>query len=212
MKSELTQTSFSLGDDKPEYISENHRQMAEASRFNSGDRSHLVSDLKEAVKKSSITFGKEPVNYKTVAQESMEYKGNPLNFEERKNEITEMTRTLRKHNFTLGDDRVEYITDYQRGYKPMSKEVYQQHNDSKANMIKLKSDLRKNHFVLGHEKVNYLTDTQEALRIAEGFGKATSTEGESYGLEVQKNIQRAKEMKQALQKTSYVIGDDYEYR
>ena len=49
--------------------------MAEAEHFNS-DPSLLFTDLKEANKKSSITFGREEVNYKSVAHESMEYKGN----------------------------------------------------------------------------------------------------------------------------------------
>ena len=69
-------------------------------------------------------------------------------------------------------------------------------------MKSIKADLRATHWTFGNEKVQYLTDTKEALKLAEGQCRAD---------EVLKNIERAKQMKADLQKTSYVIGNDADY-
>lgn len=48
-----------------------------------------------------------------------------------------------------------------------------------------------------------MSDTHEALRSAEGESRAS---------DVRQNLLRAKQMKQELQKTSYIIGTDDEYK
>jgi hypothetical protein len=191
-----------VGDDKPEYESINHLAMAEAEHF-TGGRSHIFSDLKEAIKRSSITFGREPTNYTTVMREATEYKGNPYNFKQIREEITSMKANLRKHNFSLGDDPVDYTSDYTRGYGSIGADHYRSAGQHREAMQKIKADLRATHWVFGQEKVNYMSDTHEALKMAEGKARAD---------EVQRNIARAKQMKLELQKTSYVIGNDDDYQ
>ena len=115
MKAELTVTNFSLGDEKPEYESVNHAAMAAAETFKGTGKVEMNKDVKEAVKKSSIHFGNESVEYKTVGQESMAYHGNLNNFSKLKEEVKEMTATLRQHNFSFGDEKVLYQSDYNRG-------------------------------------------------------------------------------------------------
>ena len=119
-----------------------------------------------------------------------------------------MTKTLRKHNFNFGDDVIDYTSDYQRGYGAIDNNSYLSAGKAREHMIELKKDLRKTHFSFGNDKTNYVSDTQSALR-----GPSLGSDGNSYNRanEVQKNIARAKQMKQELQKTSYVIGDDEEY-
>ena len=42
-----------------------------------------------------------------------------------KEEVQTLTANLRKHNFTFGDEKVEYISDSHRGFKPIPKTCYQ---------------------------------------------------------------------------------------
>lgn len=206
MKADLTATSFSLGTDKPEYESINHLAMAEANNFNVGSArapSRLGKDLVQQIRNSSISFGNEPTNYNTIAHDAMEYRGNTQNFEKTRKEIQTMKANLRKHNFNFGDDQVDYTSDYKRGYSNVNEENYKLASSNRTAMAAIKQDLRATHWVLGHEKVNYLSDTHEALR---------SAEGESRAVDVQQNLLRAKQMKQELQKTSYIIGTDDDYK
>lgn len=136
-------TETKTGDDLPDYESVNHAAMAEAEHFDPKDaKRELFADVKEAVKKSSITFGNEPVNYKTVMHEATEYKGNLNNFEATRKEIVAMKASLRKHNFTLGDDRIDYTSDYQRGFGSIGSDFYRSANQHQAAIKSIKADLR----------------------------------------------------------------------
>ena len=79
----------------------------------------MNTDLKEAIKRSSLHFGNEKPCYKSVAHEGMEFilNGNTNDFSKLKNEIRDMTVQLRKHNFTFGDESVEYKSDSHKGFK-----------------------------------------------------------------------------------------------
>lgn len=62
--------------------------------------------LKEAIKKSSIHFGNEKTQYSSVCNSEFVYRGvGGDEYLKRKQDIQDMTYTLRKHNFTLGDER-----------------------------------------------------------------------------------------------------------
>jgi len=45
----------------------------------------------------------------------MEYKGSVGNYTALKDEVKQMTNTLRKHNFSFGDEKVNYQSDYAAG-------------------------------------------------------------------------------------------------
>lgn len=201
MKAELTTTNFSLGDERPKYLSVNHESMAVADTFRGAGRVAMNSDLKEAVKKSSIHFGNERVQYESVAHDAMKYRGNENNFSKLKGEVQEMTATLRKHNFNFGDEKIEYQSDYNRGYGSLPLEAYKYAQSKKADMKSTIEDQRRAHFSLGNDRPGYTSNTHEALRTIEGHGAN----------DVSKQLERAKEMKAALQKTSIVIGDDTDY-
>lgn len=203
MKAELTTTSFKLGDEIPEYITANRFAMdySAAEAFKGSGKVEMNNSLKEAVKKSSIHFGNEPMDYKSVSQDAMQYQGNSNNFTQLKEEVKEMTATLRKHNFSFGDEKVLYQSDYARGYGSVPVEAYKKSDESKANMRFIIDDSRSCHFSLGNDKVSYISNTQIAQKSVEG----------RTGKDNQASADGAKAMKAALQKTSIVIGDDENY-
>lgn len=201
MKAELTTTNFRLGDEVPSYVSVNRESMAIAERFRDVERVSMNTGLKEAVKKSSIHFGNERVVYETVAHEAMKYRGNENNFSKLKEEVQEMTTTLRRHNFTFGDEKVLYESDYQRGYGSISSDAYASMANRKKGMRAIIEDSRACHFSLGNDRPQYLSNTHAALKTIESHSAT----------DVTAQIERAKAMKAALQKTSFIIGDDEEY-
>ncbi len=201
MKAELTTTNFKLGDEVPEYQSANQLAMKTAEKFRGTERVAMNVDLKEAVKKSSIHFGNESVVYASTAHDSMRYQGNENNFAQLKAEVKDMTATLRKHNFSFGDEKVSYQSDYNSGYGSLPMEAYRVSSNKKASMRAIIEDSRSCHFSLGQDKINYLSNTQTALQSIDGYGTN----------DVSKSQAHAQAMKAALQRTSIVIGDDTEY-
>jgi len=202
MKAELTTTNFTLGDEIPRYESVNHSSMAIVESTDSpADRQALNARLKESIKKSSIHFGQEPVNYLSVSHQAMEYKGNQNSFDKMREDIKEMTTTLRKHNFSFGDEPVAYESDYQAGYGHVAMESYRTAGENKAGMKASIAEARKCHFSLGNDKIKYMSNTHSSMKLGEGHDAQ----------EVAKNLENAKHMKTALQRTSIVIGDDENY-
>lgn len=201
MKADLTTTNFRLGDEIPHYESVNHEAMARAETFRGVQRVGMNTSLKEAVKKSSIYFGNEAVEYSSVAHDSMLYKGNENNFSKLKAEVKEMKTTLTRHNFSFGDEKVDYVSDYHRGYGSLPPESYVHDKKKKASMRAIIDDSRACHFSLGNDRPQYLSNTHSALQTIEGHSAQ----------DVSKGIERAKQMKVALQRTSIIIGDDEEY-
>ena len=206
MKAALTMTSFCLGDETPLYESTNHEAMSTVARNSpregeAAERATANNDLKAAIKKSSIHFGQEKVNYESVAHESMQYRGNQSTFDKMRDDIKEMTVTLRKHNFSFGDESVEYKSDYQRGYGSLPLSAYAVAGNQRPVIRETINEQRRSHFSFGLEKVNYLSNTHAALKIIEGHPPGDMSKG----------LENARAMKEALQRTSIVIGDDQEY-
>lgn len=203
MKAELTTTNFTLGDERPDYVSANQESMAKVERFRAKEheRAKMNVGLKEAVKKSSIHFGNEPIVYDTAAHDAMRYRGNENNFSKLKEEVQTMTATLRRHNFTFGDEKVNYESDYHAGYGSMPVDAYSQSAAKKKGMRAVIEDSRACHFSLGNDHPQYMSNTHAALRTIEAQPPG----------DVNAQIERAKAMKAALQKTSFVIGDDADY-
>jgi len=202
MKADLTLTNFRLGDETPDYISSNSAAMGEANRFKGVGRVTMNTELKEAVKKSSLHFGNEPVRYETVGQESMKHHSNTNDFAALKKEVQEQTATLRKHNFSFGDESVLYESDYQRGYGTVDNDAYIISKEKKLGMKAIVEDSRACHFSLGQDKVAYQSNNMYA---------AESIVGQSAGADLNAQTENAKKMKAALQRTSIVIGDDENY-
>jgi len=203
MKAELTTTNFKLGDEVPEYESANQIAMKAASNVKFEKSRSLKPESKNDGLKSlsSIHFGNESVNYQSTAQDSMRYTTNENNFAKLKDEVKEMTATLRKHNFSFGDEKVSYQSDYNAGYGSVPMEAYKISGNKKAGMKAIIEDSRSCHFSLGQDKISYLSNTQNALQSIDGYGTS----------DVSKSMERSKAMKVALQKTSIVIGDDADY-
>jgi len=78
MKADLTLTNFTLGDEVPVYSSVNREAMALSDTFKGAKRVAMNSELKEAVKKSSLHFGNEPILYKSTTAHALETNGSQV--------------------------------------------------------------------------------------------------------------------------------------
>lgn len=201
MKKALTTTNFVLGDAPTEYSSTNREAMAAANEFKGYKKIAMNSDLKEAIKKSSLHFGNEVVDYTTVQREATKARKSDVDWNKQKEEIASMTASLRKHNFSFGEEKVEYLSDQTRGYGSVPLEAYSQRQEALPAIRATIEDSRSCHFSLGLDKVLYESNTHGGFK---SVGGATPSE-----LAAQR--QTLKEMKQALQTTAIVIGDDQEY-
>lgn len=201
MKAELTVTNFSLGDERPDYESVNHAAMSAAEGFRDAPKVAMNADLKAMIKKSSLHLGNEPVSYVTVGQESMSSHNNTTDFAGLKAEVKEMTKTLRKHNFSFGDEKVAYTTDYASGYGTVPLDAYGGQRERKESMKKTVNDMRACHFSLGNDAPHYMSNSQQAYEAA----------GACDPDEIAADRARTKDMSKALRKTSIVIGDDPQY-
>lgn len=203
MKADLTLTNFCLGDEVPEYSSVNADAMAASDAWKGKNtKVAMNSELKEAVKRSSLHFGNEPVRYHTVGQDSMQYHGGTNDFQKLKADTEELKTALRKHNFVLGDEKILYQSDYQRGYGSLPSSAYTKSSEEKEHIKNLKEDSKSCHFRLGNDVPLYESCNQFAAKSI--VGKSAVAD-----LAIQK--ERSKLMKAELQRTSIVIGDDEIY-
>lgn len=204
MKKHLTRTNFNLGDEPVEY------QTASTIPHPGQDirhyRGELQEEVKEMVKSSHLDFGREPVDYKTVAHDSMELttrhmkevKGPDRKAQE------ERTKALRRSHFTIGEEdgskMSDYTTDYKNSFYHHGK-AYQDQIDRGDGISDMIQDLRSSHWNLGEEKIEYTTQTREEQK------KFVQSSPEEIMSQRKKNA----DLKLSLQKTSFVIGDDEEY-
>jgi hypothetical protein len=200
MKADLTVTNFRLGDETPLYQTVNREAMAASKTFEYNHRD-ADSKVRGLIKKSSLHFGNEPVKYESCAHEAMEYRGTKANFAALKDEVGKMSANLRRHNFSFGEERVDYTSDYQRGYGSVPKDAYFKSTDKKEKMRAVIEDSRSCHFSLGNDRVNYQSNTHSAL---------DQVLGRAHG-DVLESLESSRQMKAALQKTSFIVGDDEEY-
>lgn len=204
MKGDLTVTNFTLGDENPVYDTTNRSAMAASAAAWSGglSRNSLSQEVKDLVKKSSLFFGNESVAYRSSAHDAMQYRGTSQAYSALKDEVQKMSNTLRQHNFSMGEEKVDYTSDYSRGFgSAPSREVYSSKGSSRAQLKSVIEDSRNCHFTFGAEKVDYLTNTQAGLR------DVLSRKDE----EKKKSTENAKKLKESLTKTSIIIGDDADY-
>jgi len=64
-----------------------------------------------------------------------------------------MTATLRKHNFSFGEEKIEYVSDQTRGYGSVPLAAYSQRNEARPKIKATIADSRSCHFSLGLDKV-----------------------------------------------------------
>jgi len=198
MKADLTRANFSLGDEKVDYETTTKagvRAAAEAEL-----RCKTKPTVSIPAQKSSIDFGSEPPVYKSVAQEGMTYHGTTNDFAKMKSDVNALKTHLRRHQISMGDDKVDYTSDYRRGYRDMPADTYMQ-GDRKKELQKVINETRACHFSLGDDKNEYISNTHRAQQGASGSSPA----------EILASIEHAKKLKQQLQRTSFVVGFDPEY-
>lgn len=202
MKAELSQSSCAFGDSSEKMSYDTTTKSALRHSAKSAGQKGVKSEMPEVVKGSAIYFGNTPPDYTSEMKRSTSAisVGEPDDYVKRRAEVATMKQNLLRRNFNLGDEPVEYRSDYQRGFAPLPPDSYKQ---SKTEEMKLfLEDIKKCHFTLGSDKVVYRSNTDYALEAG-----ASSTP-----VDVRKQIQHARELKLKLQKTSFVIGDDEDYR
>lgn len=201
MKADLTVTNFSLGDQIPLYETSTQRALTAAILKPGESRTMFNKDLKERAKKSSLHFGNESVDYKSCQQDAMTYRGDKDSFIALRDEVEAKRSILRKQNFSFGEEKVSYQTDYNRGYCGIDPASYRTRGNNKSHMKEVIEDSRKCHFSLGNDDVMYKSNTQAAQQDILG-----RKPGDALG-----SKENARKMKAALQKTSVEIGFDPEY-
>lgn len=201
MKADLTVTNFSLGDQIPLYETSTQRALTAAVMKPGESRTSFNKDLKDKAKKSSLHFGNESVDYKSCQQDAMTYRGNKDSFLALRDEVEAKRTILRKHNFSFGEEKVLYQTDYNRGYCGVDPTAYRSRVNNKSHMKEVIEDSRKCHFSLGNDDVLYKSNTRAAQQDVLSR-KPSDARG---------SVEDARKMKAALQKTSVEIGFDPEY-
>jgi len=202
MKAALTVTNFSLGDEVPVYASVNREAMDLAIKFKGVGRVKMAEDVMNAVKASSLHFGNEPINWESCNMAAFGPKASTNNFQKLKEDTMVLTAALRKHNFSFGEEPIEYISDQTRGYGSVPLGAYRQRIDALPKIKETIQDSRSCHFSLGLDKVRYESIAQEGLR--QGYGEGAAAD-------VKAGLERAAKMKADLCRTSIIIGDDAEY-
>jgi hypothetical protein len=205
MKRELTQTSFTLGDVQPEYESTNMESMRKTAEVTKTYKKiPFNKEAMMAIKRSSLHFGNEKVNYHTVMRDATAEKAGTNDFAALQAQTEELKKNLRKHNFTLGDQKVLYESDYSSGFGKEEGSFNVKHyekGDFKKEIQKQIDDIRACHFVLGNETVEYKSD---AHRQFESMQSQSPQERKAVK-------DRAKQMKSDLTRTTISLGDDEEY-
>jgi hypothetical protein len=204
MKKHLTRTNFNLGDEPVEY--QTASTIPHPGQNIGQYRGELQEEVKKMVKSSHLDFGRERVDYKTVAHDSMELTsrhGGEAGGPDRKAQ-EERTKALRRSHFTIGEDdgskMSDFRTDYQNSFFHHGR-AYQDQLDRGDGISEMIQDLRSAHWRLGDEKVEYSTQTRDEQK------KFVQSSPEEILNQRRKNA----DLKLSLQKTSFVIGDDEEY-
>ena len=223
MKADLTKTNFKMGDerDKTEYMSTNQQGMLQVIQHPMDARERvekkaLNEAMKEAVKRSSLEFGTEKPVYESVMTGQMrrDVMGPGVDFQKRKDEISEMTNALRKHNFQIWADYSkeynagQYETDYNSGYGSLPKAAYMMAHDHKDEINRHIADSRSSHYSL--DMPGYKEEYKSASHASmEKVYKSTlGTDTRQMRMDEQ---ERARSMKANLTRTTFVLGDDNEY-
>lgn len=201
LKLGLTKTSFSLGHDPITY------KKTSTLPYPVGDmknyQGQLNTEVKNMIKKSSIYFGSDNVKMKPHSHLSfvnMSKAGSNEEFSKRKQEIADLTKQLRAHNFSFGHNNDEKTTNYRRNFN----RTYDIEDTTEQKKIQkeIVKDLRACHFELGHDKTHWETDYQRQIR---GVGKGRTM------VEIQQELDNAKAMKKGLQRTNFVLGNEDDY-
>ena len=199
LKAELTRASFSLGDPSNKVSYDTTLKDASRRPATSGYPIVRPKDFKG----SSVYFGNDKPDYRSEAVRTalpLESLHND-NYDRNKSDIRAMKESLLAPNFSLGEGRGYYSTEYTDEYVPLSPECYKQY-DEKVKAKALVDDVKKAHFQLGQDTVDYRSNTQLALV---GGNERTLAEAKE-------QQERNKALRQQLQKTSFTIGtDDNDY-
>ena len=196
MKSQLTRANFSLGDEKVDYDSTAHAGLRNGAH-GMGGRQERCKPSRE----SSIQFGAEKeINYRSTAQDSMVYNGSANDFEASRKNVVALKTHLRRHQISLGEEPVEYVTDNQRGFPSIDSSNYD-HKNRKLELRKVIGESQACHFSFGQDNVEYLSNTHRSQGNNKGVSSA----------DIEREAANAKRMKAQLQRTSFEVGTDPEY-
>lgn len=200
IKANLMRTNFVMGEDSTDYTPTSRlpipANLADA-------RGRMSPELAHMIKASSIHFGNITTDYRTVAKETMKWPGQqtPTERAESKRKQAEMQLRLQKHSFTFGEEQTDYTTNAQRDFKRFDTSAEEERR-RKDDITRLTQEIKAAHFSLGNDTSVYKSNTHQSMESA---ARAQREVGNT------NNIEQIRAMKQALQRTSFVIGDDPDY-
>jgi len=199
-------TNISFGDEPVDYTQDS--KMEDPTGNIGSYTGKLNREVEKFIKQSNLYFGNEKPIWKSQAHTGMEDglvgdKADGLDYVKLQEDIKVMKKELRASNFDFGDDKIDYTTDHQRGYKQYSVESMK---DCRGELAQdQKADLRMCHFEFGHDKPEYETDMMGTTwKIGENIMNGA-------GENPAKERARAKQLKLELQRTSFIIGDNADY-
>jgi hypothetical protein len=144
----------------------------------------------------------------------MAYQGNTSDFQQMRNEVNNLKTHLRRHQISMGNEKVTYTTDYREKFQSNPEGCYS-HGDRKIELRKVIDDTRRCHFSLGDDKPDYLSNAHRSLppSLPRGSSLVRSQEGvsASNSSDMWQAKEHARKMKENLQKTSFVVGFDEDY-
>jgi hypothetical protein len=179
MKTGLTSTNFSLGDAKVDYETTSKAGQRHAATGPSKNQAAVSIPAQ----KSSIDFGRETPTYRSVAQvlvpvispcllaltltsqEAMAYQGNTTDFQQMRTEVNNLKTHLRRHQISMGNEKVAYTTDYREKFQSNPESCYS-HSDRKIELRKVIDDTRRCHFSLGDDKTDYVSNAHRSLSLS----------------------------------------------
>lgn len=71
----------------------------------------------------------------------MTYHGTTNDFAKMKSDVNALKTHLRRHQISMGDDKVDYTSDYRRGYRDMPADTYMQ-GDRKKELQKVREEIK----------------------------------------------------------------------
>jgi hypothetical protein len=205
LKLSLTRTNFSLTNGEPVETSYECVSKLEDPTGRLGEfTGHLNTEVKDMIKLSSLSFGAEDTNYKSVAHEGMELVDKNLSPNERRGPDTahnkELKLALTRTRINFGDMKPDYISAYATGFAAPDVSKLQ----TAALAKEVKDDLRKTHFTFGDAEPHWETDAQRSQRIVLQHERSGPEE-------LARQIEHNRQLKIALQRTNINLGweDDY---
>ncbi|CAM9192203.1 unnamed protein product [Chrysoparadoxa australica] len=203
LKQALTRSNFKFGEEPLEYAKTSTQP--DPTGHLEDYTGVLNNEVKDMIKKSNMYFGSAPPMYKSVMNEEMEIIHRVPAGEIRGPDVEgnkKLKQALTRTHFNFGEEEMQYISDYKRGFNYDAEVVKNMPQVSLA--AEVKADLRRSHFTFGNHKATWETDSHSSQRVVLDHETTTPEE-------ILAQKRRNAQLKTNLQRTNISMGNDEEY-